>query len=59
MKFHQEKIFSLSQVILRRSFHLTRQLMGIQGLSRLIGDNAPGAMKENDIKNYFGRKVAM
>ncbi|KAH6559768.1 hypothetical protein BASA62_000162 [Batrachochytrium salamandrivorans] len=33
--------------------------MGIQGLSRVICDNAPLATKENDIKNYFGRKVAI
>jgi len=33
--------------------------MGIQGLSRLIADVAPGAVKENEIKNYFGRKVAI
>lgn len=33
--------------------------MGIQGLTKLIGDSAPGGMKENDIKNYFGRKVAI
>ena len=28
--------------------------MGIQGLMKLIGDYAPSAMKENDIKTYFG-----
>ena len=28
--------------------------MGIQGLSKVIGDFAPGAVKENEIKNYFG-----
>ncbi|KAF9435444.1 Elongation of fatty acids protein 2 [Entomortierella beljakovae] len=33
--------------------------MGIHGLSRVIGDNAKEAMKEDDIKNYFGRKVAI
>ncbi|EGF83373.1 hypothetical protein BATDEDRAFT_22008 [Batrachochytrium dendrobatidis JAM81] len=33
--------------------------MGIQGLSRVICDNAPAATKQNDIKNYFGRKVAI
>jgi len=33
--------------------------MGIQGLSRLIADVAPGSVKENEIKNYFGRKVAI
>jgi len=33
--------------------------MGIKGLSQLIGDNAPHAIKENEIKNFFGRKVAI
>ncbi|KAG0234010.1 Elongation of fatty acids protein 2 [Actinomortierella wolfii] len=33
--------------------------MGIHGLSKVIGDNAAGAIKEDDIKNYFGRKVAI
>jgi hypothetical protein len=28
--------------------------MGIHGLSKLIGDNASTAVKENDIANYFG-----
>jgi flap endonuclease-1 len=33
--------------------------MGIHGLTRVIADNAPGAIKESDIKNFFGRKVAV
>ncbi|TPX57175.1 hypothetical protein PhCBS80983_g04040 [Powellomyces hirtus] len=33
--------------------------MGISGLTKVIGDHAPHAIKENDIKNYFGRKVAI
>lgn len=33
--------------------------MGILGLAKLIGDFAPSAVKENEIKNYFGRKVAV
>lgn len=33
--------------------------MGILGLSKLICDKAPSSVKENDIKNYFGRKVAI
>jgi len=33
--------------------------MGILGLSKLIGDYASTAIKENEIKNYFGRKVAI
>lgn len=28
--------------------------MGIQGLAKLIADQAPGSIKEQDIKNYFG-----
>jgi flap endonuclease-1 len=34
-------------------------LQGIQGLSKVIGDHAPNAIKQNEIKNYFGRKVAI
>src|SRR3978361_37860 len=33
--------------------------MGITGLTKLISDNAPSAIRNNDIKNYFGRKVAI
>ncbi|CAG8561821.1 5238_t:CDS:2 [Diversispora eburnea] len=33
--------------------------MGIHGLSKVIGDHCPGAIKSNEIKNYFGRKVAI
>ena len=33
--------------------------MGILGLSKLIADVAPSAIKENEMKNYFGRKVAV
>lgn len=29
--------------------------MGITNLAKLIGDNAPNAIKENEIKNYFGK----
>lgn len=29
--------------------------MGIHGLTKLIADQAPGAIKEQDIKNYFGK----
>lgn len=29
-------------------------IMGIHGLAKLIADQAPGAIKEQDIKNYFG-----
>ncbi|KAN0060106.1 Elongation of fatty acids protein 2 [Thecaphora frezii] len=33
--------------------------MGIKGLTALISDEAPSAIKEMDIKTYFGRKVAI
>jgi len=33
--------------------------MGIQGLTKLIADHAPDAIKEDDIKNYFGRLMAI
>ena len=29
--------------------------MGIKGLTQLIGDCAPAAIKENEIKNFFGK----
>lgn len=33
--------------------------MGIKDLSKVIADNAPSAVKLNEMKNYFGRKVAI
>ncbi|XP_064467089.1 flap endonuclease 1-like [Ornithodoros turicata] len=33
--------------------------MGITGLSKVIADHAPSAIKEGDIKSYFGRKIAI
>ncbi|KAF4522516.1 hypothetical protein B566_EDAN002601 [Ephemera danica] len=33
--------------------------MGILGLSKLISDIVPTAVKESEIKHYFGRKVAI
>lgn len=33
--------------------------MGIQGLTKLLADNAAGSFKEVDIKNFFGRKIAI
>ncbi|XP_071085280.1 flap endonuclease 1-like [Haliotis cracherodii] len=43
----------------RTQFSTTSLAMGIHGLSKLLGDCAPSSMKENEIKNYFGRKVAI
>lgn len=33
--------------------------MGISGLSKVIADNAPKAIREHQIGQYFGRKVAI
>lgn len=33
--------------------------MGILGLAKLIADITPTSVKENEIKNYFGRKIAI
>lgn len=33
--------------------------MGILGLAKLIADVAPNAIKEKELKHYFGRKVAI
>lgn len=33
--------------------------MGILGLAKVIADIAPNAVKESEIKHYFGRKVAV
>ncbi|GJQ78306.1 Fen1 [Trypoxylus dichotomus] len=33
--------------------------MGILNLAKLLADIAPQAIKENEIKNYFGRKIAL
>lgn len=33
--------------------------MGIKGLTALLLENAPNAIKEHDIKTLFGRKVAI
>src|SRR5690606_18164167 len=33
--------------------------MGIKGLGTIIKEHAPDAIKEGEIKNHFGRKVAI
>ena len=33
--------------------------MGIHGLTKLISEHAPSAIKSNEISSYFGRKVAI
>ena len=44
---------------IHRGFFNSSGTMGILGLSKLIADVAPGSIKENEMKNYFGRKVAI
>ena len=45
--------------LFRRAFSPSRYRMGIHGLSKVLGDHAPQASKENEMKNYFGRKIAI
>lgn len=33
--------------------------MGIHGLTKVIADHSPKALKENSISQYFGRKIAI
>ncbi|KAI6684495.1 hypothetical protein NL676_030408 [Syzygium grande] len=33
--------------------------MGIKGLTKLLADNAPKAMKEEKLESYFGRRIAV
>ncbi|KAK3441384.1 hypothetical protein EUGRSUZ_B01348 [Eucalyptus grandis] len=33
--------------------------MGIKGLTKLLADNAPNAMKEKKLESYFGRRIAV
>ncbi|CAI5991080.1 unnamed protein product [Closterium sp. NIES-65] len=32
---------------------------GVQGLTKLLADNAPGCMREQKLESYFGRKIAI
>lgn len=41
-------------IVFQIHFELQPNTMGIHGLAKLIADQAPGAIKEQDIKNYFG-----
>lgn len=42
--------------IVKSGFCYTHIAMGIHGLTKLLADHAPASMKENEIKNYFGKK---
>lgn len=39
--------------------HISRRRMGVLGLSKLIADEVPSAVKETELKSYFGRRVAV
>ena len=54
----QNSVFTTTYIE-RLTFQTIFIRMGILGLSKLIADVAPAAIKENEIKNYFGRKVAI
>ncbi|KAK9292929.1 hypothetical protein L1049_020911 [Liquidambar formosana] len=41
------------------SLSLSLRNMGIKGLTKLLADNAPKAMKEQKFEAYFGRKIAI
>ncbi len=36
-----------------------RLIMGIHNLAKLIAEQAPAAIKEGEMANYFGRKIAI
>lgn len=38
---------------------LRERKMGIKNLGSIIKEHAPDAIKEGEIKNHFGRKVAI
>ena len=37
----------------------SRPLFMLQGLAKLLADNAPQSFKESKFENYFGRKIAV
>lgn len=51
----KEISFRLDCFVLVLSIEPNGTAMGIKGLSQLIADAAPGSVKENEIKNYFGK----
>ncbi|KAG4128853.1 hypothetical protein ERO13_D09G043900v2 [Gossypium hirsutum] len=36
-----------------------KEHMGIKGLTNLLADNVPKAMKEQKLESYFGHKIAI
>lgn len=55
----KRQIVSFPAQIYKTFFNKIYSAMGITGLAKLIADIAPWAIKETEIKNYFGRKVAI
>ena len=53
MHFEPSRLFR-ANLKRSQSVHWQAVRMGIQGLMKLIADYAPSAMKDLDIKNYFG-----
>lgn len=42
-----------------QGIHIPYDNMGILGLSKILHEKCPGAIKEGDMKHYFGRKIAI
>ena len=55
----KERVVAVDLTLNKYGKDVCTSTMGILGLSKLIADVAPAAIKENEIKNYFGRKVAV
>ncbi|CAL2268812.1 unnamed protein product [Prunus armeniaca] len=54
-----QKAFSFLSAFYSFSLSLLATVMGIKGLTKLLADNAPKAMKEQKFESYFGRKIAI
>ena len=57
--FFFEVLFFTSVLFVSEFHSIEQSIMGIHTLAKLIADQAPGSIKEGEIKNYFGRKVAI
>ena len=58
----RKPLFARQNCLTARLFHssfLQVTAMGIKNLSKLIGDNAAGGVREQEMASYFGRKVAI
>jgi len=50
---------STEPIYIRSSLKAQTGTMGIKNLFQIISENAPDAIKTGEIKNQFGRKVAI